>query len=167
MEKSGDIIPKIIRVLEKMRTGEEKIFCAPQKCPICGSNVARQEIADKKNLDFPRLSLPRVESRGSGQVARGKQTTSVGLFCLNRKCFAQERERLIHFVSKKAFNIDGLGEKIVEHLMNEGLVKNPADFFTLSVGDLEPLERFAEKSADNLVSAIAAAKKVSLPRFIF
>ncbi len=143
VEKAGDIIPKVVRVLEKMRDGHEKKIHEPKKCPICGSIVTRQMIVDKK------------------------QNQSVGLFCANSKCFAQERERLIHFVSKKAFNIDGLGEKIVEQLMNVGLVKNPADFFRLTQGDLEPLERFAEKSAANTILAIKSAKKVSLARFLF
>ena len=143
VEKAGDIIPKVIRVLEKMRTGQEQKITEPNKCPICGGEVTRKTTADKK------------------------QTASVALFCINPKCFAQELERLIHFVSKKAFNIDGLGEKIVEHLVSEGLVKNAADFFTLSIGDLEPLERFAEKSAANLIDSIENAKKVTLARFIF
>ena len=88
-------------------------------------------------------------------------------YCLNKKCFAVEKERIIHFVSKKGFNIDGLGEKIVETLMNEGLVTTVADIFELKKGDLEPLERFAEKSADNLVNSIEAAKEIELPKFLF
>lgn len=143
VEKAGDIIPKVVRVLEKMRDGSEKKIQPPKKCPICDSVVERRQILDKK------------------------QSISAALFCANPKCFAQERERLIHFVSKKAFDIDGLGEKIVEQLMTEGLVKNAADFFSLTMGDLEPLERFAEKSAENLIVAIAEAKLVTLPRFIF
>ncbi len=143
VEKAGDIIPKVVRVLDKMRTGQEQEVHEPSHCPICHSPVERQEIADKK------------------------QGTSAALFCTNPKCYAQELERIIHFVSKKAFNIDGLGKKIVEQLVNEGLIKNPADIFTLKQGDLEPLERFAEKSAENLIKAIDDAKQVSLPRFIF
>lgn len=143
VEKAGDIIPKVVRVLEKMRDGNEKKVVPPQICPICNSPVARREVLDKK------------------------QGISAALFCVNPNCFAQERERLIHFVSKKGFNIDGLGEKIVEQLMSEGLVKNAADFFHLSVGDLEPLERFAQKSAENLILAINAAKKITLARFIY
>jgi len=143
VEKAGDIIPKVVRVLDKMRTGCEKKIKEPTKCPICGSGVTRQDTADKK------------------------QVKSVALFCVNPKCFAQELERLIHFVSKRAFDIDGLGEKIVEQLMQEGLVKNAADFFTLTQGDIEPLERFAEKSAENLINSIAAARTVSLARFVY
>ena len=83
------------------------------------------------------------------------------------KMYAQELERINHFVSKHAFDIDGLGVKIVEHLVNEGLIKTPADIFALTKGDLEPLERFAEKSAENLINSIEKAKIVTLPRFIF
>lgn len=88
-------------------------------------------------------------------------------YCLNPKCYAIEREKIIHFVSKKGFNIDGLGEKIVEQLMNEGLVSDVADIFALKKGDLEPLARFAEKSADNLEKAIAASREVELSKFLF
>ncbi len=143
VEKAGDIIPKVIRVLEKMRTGEEKNVKEPKKCPICGEAVQRKEVLDKK------------------------KETSVALFCSNKQCYAQELARIIHFVSKKAFNIDGLGKKIVEQLMQEGLIKDVSDIFTLKKGDLEPLERFADKSADNLISSIEKAKNVTLSRFIF
>jgi len=142
VEKAGDIIPKVVRVLEKMRSSGEKKIKEPKKCPVCGSGIKRYEIGDKKEA-------------------------SVALICTNQKCYAQELKRIIHFVSKKSFNIDGLGKKIVEQLVNEGLIKNPADIFTLTKGDLEPLERFAEKSAENLIEAIDKSKKVTLPRFIF
>jgi len=143
VEKAGDIIPKVVRVLDKMRDGSEKEVRIPRVCPICGSEVKRKNISDKK------------------------QGKSAGIFCLNGKCYAQELENIIHFVSKKAFDIDGLGEKIVEHLLNEGLIKNPADLFVLTVGDLEPLERFAEKSAENLINSIQSAKEVTMARFIY
>jgi DNA ligase (NAD+) len=142
VEKAGEIIPKIIRVLDKMRTGKEKKIHRPETCPICGSKVGTQEVLDKK------------------------QNSTVALYCLNPSCYAQERERITHFVSKRAFDIDHCGEKIVEQLLNEGLIEDAADLFTLTVGDLEPLERFAEKSAENLVSAITAAREVTLSRFI-
>lgn len=143
VEKAGDIIPKVVRVLEKLRTGKEKSIRPPTRCPICNSRVERREVLDKK------------------------QEKSAGLFCVNPSCYAQQLERVVHFVSKHAFDIDGLGYKIVEQLMNEGLIKTPADIFVLTKGDLEPLERFAEKSAQNLIDAIAAARDVTLARFIF
>jgi DNA ligase (NAD+) len=145
VEKAGDIIPKVVRVLEKMRTGDEKSVRALKKCPICGSRVERRDIASSKKDD----------------------SLSAALFCTNSECYAREIENIKHFVSKKAFDIDGLGKKIVEQLVEEGLIKNPADFFTLTKGDIEPLERFAEKSAENLIDAIEKAKDVTLPRFLF
>ena len=142
VEKAGDIIPKIIRVLDKMRTGEEKTIREPKFCPICRNPVERKKVID------------------------AKQESSVALFCTNKNCYAQQLRRIIHFAGKSAFDIKGLGKKIVEHLVKEGLIENAADIFTLTKGDLEPLERFAEKSAENLVEAIASAKKVTLARFI-
>lgn len=143
VEKAGDIIPKIIRVLTKMRTGREKKINEIKNCPICGSVVQRKEILDKKKIK------------------------SAALFCSNKKCFAKLLKNIIHFVSKKAFNIDGMGKKIVEQLMNEGLIKNTADIFYLSKSDLENLNRFAEKSAENLIISINSAREITLPRLIF
>lgn len=143
VEKAGDIIPKVIRVLEKMRDGSEKTAREPRVCPICGGEISREEVADKK------------------------QGVSAALFCRNKSCYAKQLEKIIHFASKKAFNIDGLGDKIAEQLLEEGLIKNVADIFTLTKGDLSPLDRFAEKSAENLVQAIENSKLVTLPRFIF
>ncbi len=142
IEKAGDIIPKIIRVLDKMRSGKEKKISRPEKCPVCGNKVGFQETVDKK------------------------QKNSVALYCLNPNCYAQELERIIHFVSKRAFDIDHCGEKIVEQLVDVGLIKDAADLFTLTIGDLEPLERFAEKSAQNLIEAIQKAKQITFGRFI-
>jgi DNA ligase (NAD+) len=142
VEKAGDIIPKVLRVLEKMRTGKEKKLREPKKDPD-GYTVERKNIEGKDG------------------------STSVALYTTNKHGFSIHLKRIIHFVSKKAFNIDGMGKKIVEQLLNEGLIKSRADIFTLTVGDLEPLERFAEKSAENLVSSIQNAKNITLSRFIF
>lgn len=136
VQKAGDVIPDIVNVLPNLRTGKEKRFHMPEKCPVCGSKVERRK----------------------GEVA---------FYCTNKTCYAKQQEGLRHFVSKGAFDIDGLGPKILEQLARADLVKNPADLFDLKTTDLEPLERFAEKSADNLVQAIGAAKKVTLARFIF
>lgn len=87
--------------------------------------------------------------------------------CISKTCGAQQKERLAHFVSKKGFNIDGLGVKIINQLMDEGIVSEPSDIFTLTRGDLIPLERFAQRSADNLVEAIEKSKKITLPKLIF
>jgi len=96
--------------------------------------------------------------RHSGEVAH---------YCPNKKCFAIRLRTINHFVSKKGFNIDGLGPKIVIQLMNGGLIKDASDLFTLKIGDLSSLERFAEKSADNLIKAIEQSKKISFSNFIY
>ncbi|MBI2989662.1 MAG: NAD-dependent DNA ligase LigA [Candidatus Magasanikbacteria bacterium] len=143
VEKAGEIIPKVVSVLKKMRRGKEKKIHTPRVCPVCSSPVVKKHIGTKDG------------------------EKSAALFCSNSSCFAQERTSIIHFVSKKAFDIDGMGEKIVEQLLNEGLIKNAADIFSLKKGDLEGLEGFGEKSADNLIESISKSKKVSLDRFIF
>jgi DNA ligase (NAD+) len=136
IEKAGDIIPKILKVLPNLRTGKEKEIKIPQKCPMCGSGIIRK---------------------------KGK----VGIYCSSPKCFSIEKEKIIHFVSKKGMNIEGLGIKIVEQLMSQGLVHDPADIYKLKIGDLQPLERFAEKSAQNTIESISNSKSVNLDKFIF
>ncbi len=133
LEKAGDIIPKIVQILPKLRTGSEKPVRVPKSCPACGQPVVRKD----------------------GEVA---------VRCVNPRCPGKKTERLIHFVG--GFDIDGLGPKILERLQQEGLVSEPADLFTLTKDELVGLDRFAEKSAENLVAAIAAAKRITLPRFI-
>jgi len=136
IQKAGDIIPDIIEVLPKMRTGKEKIYKIPDKCPICGSPVVRKE----------------------GESA---------YYCTNKECFAQHKEKLYHFTSRKAFNIDGLGPKIIDQLIENKLIEDAADFFNLTREDLKPMERFADKSADNLILAIENSKKITLGRLIY
>lgn len=145
VEKAGDIIPKVVRVLEKMRTGQEKEIKRPTQCPVCGSDVGGQNII---------------------KVSKTVDGSSVALYCLNKNCYAQELENIIHFVSKKGFDIDHCGEKIVEQLVDEGIIKDAADLFVLTIGDLEPLERFAKKSAQNLVEAVEKSKNITLAKFI-
>lgn len=136
IQKAGDIIPDIVEVLPNFRSGREKVFHMPKKCPACQSPVERHE----------------------GEVA---------YYCSNKKCFAQQKEQFYHFVSKKAFDIDGLGPKIIDQLLDEGLIHTPADLFELTKGDIEPLERFAEKKADNILASIQAARTIPLPRLIY
>ncbi len=136
IERAGDVIPKVLQVLPKLRTGHEKAIKIPEKCPICGSAVKRK----------------------SGEV---------GIYCSNPNCFAIEQEKLFHFVSKGGMNIDGLGPKILEQLMNEGLVSNAADLYKLKLGDLEPLERFGEKSAKNIIEAIENSQHIPLAKFLY
>ncbi|MEK7598195.1 MAG: BRCT domain-containing protein, partial [Patescibacteria group bacterium] len=141
-------------------------FHMPKKCPICGGEVRREVI---RTLPHPPQPLSQRE-RAAGGRERGmgrEGELSAATYCINPKCFAVEMEKIIHFVSKKGFNIEGMGEGIVEHLMSEGLISNAAEIFELETGDLEPLERFAEKSAQNLVLAIEKSKKINLEKFIF
>jgi DNA ligase (NAD+) len=136
IERAGDVIPKILQVLPKLRSGQEKNIKVPNKCPICGSAIKHK----------------------SGEV---------GIYCSNPHCFAKEQEKLNHFVSRGGMNIDGLGPRILEQLMNAGLVSTPVDLYKLKVGDLQPLERFGEKSAQNIIEAIAHSKKIPLAKFLF
>ncbi len=136
LEKAGDIIPDVIQALPKFRTGKEKVFHMPARCPVCKSVVRRAE-------------------------------KEVAYYCTNKQCFAQRMEELQHFVAKNSLDIDGLGPKILEQLWNADLIRNPADLFTLEVKDLEPLERFAEKSAANVVASIQEKRRgVEFWRFI-
>lgn len=160
IQKAGDVIPEIVEVLAGMRSGSEREFSMPAKCPVCGSPVKREVVASGATRSESH-SLPIYQSTN----LHAKK--SAAHYCTNPKCFAVEEEKIIHFVSKKGFNIDGMGEKIVEQLMNEGLVSNVADIFELKKGDLEPLERFADKSADNLIEAIEKSRRVLLARFLF
>jgi DNA ligase (NAD+) len=136
LEKAGDIIPRIIKVITELRTGKEKKFRLPDRCPICGSRVERRE----------------------GEVA---------YYCTSRDCFAQNLRRLAHFASKKAADIPGLGWKIVERLLEEGLIRDAADLYALRAADLAGLEHFAEVSAGKLVAAIASRRRLPLDRFIY
>ncbi|MDP3957106.1 MAG: NAD-dependent DNA ligase LigA, partial [bacterium] len=170
IQKAGDIIPEIVSVMKNLRSGKEKKIIQPKKCPICGSPVERQIIGNKQKTRKREGQIP-----ASSELRRGEPNTkyqiptkeSAALYCLNPRCFAVLQEQIIHAVSKKGFNIVGMGEKIVELLMNEGLVKDMSDIFGLAPGDLAPLERFAEKSADKLALAIAKAKRVPLSKFLF
>lgn len=135
LEKAGDVIPKVIQVLPKLRTGKEKEFHMPKKCPICGSEVMRR----------------------AGEVAT---------ICSNRQCYAQEVGRLLHLVGRAALDIRGLGDKIAEQLIQEGLVREPADLFGLTPEDFMALEGFAEVSSKKLYDEIQSHRQVSLDRFI-
>ena len=136
VHKAGDVIPEVASVLKDMRTGKERPFKMPKKCPICKGPVVRKP---------------------GEAIAR----------CINKKCFAQNFRRYIHFVSKAAFDIAGLGPKILAKFIEEGLVKDPADLFALKEGDIASLERLAEKSAENIIKAINSRKKISLARFLY
>ena len=135
VQKAGDIIPDVVEVLPKLRSGKEKKFQMPKNCPVCGSKVVKK----------------------SGEVNH---------FCSSKTCGARRREQMYHFVSKKAFDIEGLGPKIIDQLYDAGLIQDSSDIFLLQEDDLKPQERFEEKSAQNLVESIEDSKKISLSRFI-
>ncbi|MDA2936403.1 NAD-dependent DNA ligase LigA, partial [Patescibacteria group bacterium AH-259-L05] len=112
-----------------------------------------------------KFSMPRKCPVCHGSVRR--KSGEVAHYCLNTKCFAIQHRSLTHFVSKKGFDIEGVGGKIIQQLIHVGLVNNAADLFTLKTGDLEPLERFGEKSADNIISAIKKSKDITFSRFLY
>ncbi len=176
IQKAGDVIPEVVSVLKNLRTGKEQKFQMPKTCPICGGRVERQETVAKKqktkkgsNQSLAISNQEIKEDIDSELLVTEYQLPefSAAHYCLNPKCFAVEMGQLIHFVSKKGFNIVGFGESIVERLMSEGIISNFADIFDLKVGDLEPLERFAERSAEKLVSSIEKSKKITLEKFLY
>lgn len=136
IERSGDVIPKVISVLTKLRTGKEKIITAPSKCPMCAGEVIK----------------------ASGEVA---------FRCRNRRCYAVKLRQIIHFVSKGAADLDGLGPKLIEQFLTAGLIKDAADLYLLKKEDLLSLERFAEKKADNVISVINSRRELPLSRLIY
>jgi len=136
VERAGDVIPAVVKVLPELRDGKEKSFRMPSQCPSCAARLTRPE----------------------GEAIWR---------CRNPNCRAQQREFLYHFVSKKAFDIRGLGPKIIDRLVEEHLISDPSDIFELQAGDLAPLERFAEKSASNIISAIERSKRIPLSRFLY
>jgi DNA ligase (NAD+) len=136
IKKAGDIIPKVVRVVEEKRTGEEVEFHMPEHCPECGNDLVRLE-------------------------------EEVALRCINPNCPAQLKEGLIHFVSRDAMNIDGLGEKVITQLFQEKLIHTIADLYRLKKEELLELERMGEKSVNNLLQAIEASKENSLEKLLF
>jgi DNA ligase (NAD+) len=135
IQKAGDVIPEVVSVMKEFRSGKEKKFKMPDKCPICDSPLSQE-----KNSPITK--------------------------CLNKQCATRHRRSLYYFVAKKTFNIDGMGPKIIDALLDNGLIQDASDIFDLKEGDLTPIERFAEKSAENLIRAIADRREISLERFI-
>ena len=137
VRRAGDVIPEVVRVLVERRPADARRVRLPKTCPVCGSHVTRDE---------------------GEAVAR----CSGGLVCS-----AQRREALLHFASRRAMDVDGLGERIVEQLVESGRVQTPADLYGLTADELASLERMGAKSAANLVEAIAASRRTSLARFLY
>jgi len=134
--RAGDVIPKVVKIIESARKGNEIPFEMPDICPVCKSPVRRVE-------------------------------DEAAIKCINITCSAQLTERIKHFVSKKGFDMDGLGKKIVDQLVHEGLISSFADLFTLDRQRLATLDRQAEKSVSNMLKAIEGSKQVSFSKFLF
>ena len=132
IQKAGDVIPEVVEVLLKMRTGKEKKYKMPESCPACDSAVMKKDIF---------------------------------YYCTNKNCPGKDRRGMQHFVN--AFEIYEIGPKILDRLKDEGLISDSADLFTLEIADLSGLERFGEKSAQNIITSINSHKKVELWRFIY
>ena len=137
VRRAGDVIPEIVRVIADKRPDTARAFVMPKVCPVCGSAVVRDE--EEK------------DSRCTGGLV----------------CAAQRKLSLVHFAQRRAMGINGLGEKVVDMLVKNALVKTPADIYRLTAESLTALDRMGQKSAENLLSAIAASKETTLARFIF
>jgi DNA ligase (NAD+) len=136
IEKAGDIIPKVVRVVDSVRTGSERGFQFPDDCPVCGSPLVRPE-------------------------------DEVAYRCENISCPAQVRERILHYASRQAMDIEGLGDVLVNQLCEGGLVADIADLYRLLPGQLATLERMGQKSAQNVVGEIGASRDRPLHAFLF
>lgn len=136
IERSGDVIPKVVAVMKERRTGIEQEYVFPANCPVCGSTAYRPE---------------------REVVAR----------CTNPSCPAKLKESLLHFASRRAMNIEGMGEALVDQILNSGIVRSIPDLYSLTLEDLSSLERMGQKSAQNLLFELEQSKKRSLERLIF
>lgn len=136
IQRAGEVIPEIVRVMTEKRTGQEKVFVMPMKCPVCGSDVYRP----------PDEAISR---------------------CTGIACPAQVKERIVHFASRTAMDIEGLGESWVEILVDKKLISDPTDIYFLKKEDLIGLDRMGEKSATNLITAIAESKNREFSCLIF
>ena len=136
VQRAGDVIPEVVKVITSCRTGREEVFLMSSTCPVCGTRAVRIE---------------------------GEAATR----CVNALCPAQVKERIKHFASKGAFDIDGMGDKLVEQLVDKNLVKSPADLFHLDKSILAGLERMGDKSAENIIAAINKSKRIDFGAFLF
>ncbi|MHB8572760.1 MAG: NAD-dependent DNA ligase LigA [Candidatus Dormibacteria bacterium] len=135
IRKAGDVIPEVLRPLVEHRTGTEREFVMPDRCPVCDSPVVRED-------------------------------DEVAVRCPNPECPAQRLERLYHFGSRRALDIEGLGGQTLQQLLNAGLVSDPADLFALTVEQVMRLDGFAQRSAEKLVEGIAASRQPTLARLV-
>lgn len=137
VRRAGDVIPEVVRVLAEKRPPSTAAFVMPQRCPVCGSAIRKAE---------------------DEAIAR----CTAGLYCP-----AQRKQALLHFASRRALDIEGLGDRLVEQLVDRDLVRTPADIYALKAETLAALDRMAEKSAANLAAAIEKSKQTTLARFIY
>jgi DNA ligase (NAD+) len=136
IEKGGDVIPKVLKVIQSKRTGEEKAFRMPKHCPVCGGEISKPE----------------------GEVVSR---------CVAADCPAQLKGRLLHFASRRAMRIEGLGESLVDQFVMTGKVRDAGDLYNLTLDDIASLERMAKKSASNLLAQIEASKQRDLSNLIY
>ncbi|HUL23902.1 MAG TPA: NAD-dependent DNA ligase LigA [Thermodesulfobacteriota bacterium] len=134
IQRAGDVIPEVVQVVTSKRTGKEKKFEMPSKCPVCGAEVVKEEAIHR---------------------------------CIGLDCPAQLKGRIRHFASKRAMDIDGLGVKLIEQLVDKGLVKDVADIYYIKKEQLVELERMADKSAQNIIDAIEKSKTKPLSKFLY
>lgn len=149
IRRAGDVIPQVMQVVTERRPADARAVHIPTQCPVCGSQVERTQLVKR---------------------SKGKETVSEGAVyrCVGRlACRAQLKQAIIHYVSRRAMDIEGLGEKSVEQLVDEGLIASPADLYRLKFEDIVDLEGFAEVSSNKLLAAIADSKRPGLARFIY
>lgn len=154
IEKAGDVIPKVVEVLPNLRTGKERKFKMPLVCPVCKTKIEKKEIGGNRS--------------GLGNFKRSvleEPIDSVAYYCSNPKCLAKNERYLEHFV--KVFDIYELGPKVLKRFKDEGLITDASDIFTLRVEDIANLERFGEKSAENIVREVSEKKNISLAKFLW
>ncbi|HEX5429500.1 MAG TPA: NAD-dependent DNA ligase LigA [Patescibacteria group bacterium] len=140
VQRAGDVIPDVVEVLPKLRTGKEKKFVMPKRCPVCAEPVVRRVIGSKEEA-------------------------GADYFCDNKNCPTKNLRAMEHFVS--AFDIYTVGPKILQRFKDEGLISDVVDLFYLKREDIQSLARFGEKSADNIVNSIQEHKKITLAKFIY
>lgn len=149
IRRAGDVIPQVVKVITEKRPADAEEIPVPKACPICGSLVEPTQL----------------KKRAKGRVS---MTDGAVYRCTGRlACAAQLKQAIVHFVSRRAMDIEGLGEKSVEQLVDEGLIASPADLYRLKFEDIVDLEGFAEVSSNKLLAAIADSKRPSLARFIY
>ena len=137
VRRAGDVVPEVVRVIKEKRPSTAKVFKMPQYCPICNSQVVRID--------------GEAAQRCTGQL----------------KCEAQAKQAISHYVSRKAMNIEGLGAKIIDHFFEKGMIKNISDIYQLDYEEIQKMEGFGEKSAENLKDAIELSKNTTLAKFIY